>query len=121
MLGDHASNLPAGCASDSPSKLHTVCSYMAMFPPSVPRHYIKEYTAEKDIVLDPFSGRGTTPLEACMHNRVGIGSDRNPLAYVLTFAKVRAPSIGRVYSKIDILQSEYESLKEKIDISNESW
>lgn len=123
MLGDQAnasSNLD-GSHFASPSKLHTICSYMAMFPPSVPRHYIEKYSDEKDIVLDPFSGRGTTPLEACMQNRIGIGNDRNPLAYVLTFAKVRAPSIGRVYSKIDRLQSEYDSMKENIDISNESW
>ena len=123
MLGDQAGVLSdlGGPNVASPSKLHTICSYMAMFPPSVPRHYIEKYTDERDVVLDPFSGRGTTPLEACMHNRIGIGNDRNPLAYVLTFAKVMAPSIGRVYSKIDKLQSEYESLKENIDLSKESW
>ncbi len=107
--------------SGSHSKLHTMCSYMAMFPPSVPSHFIEKYTDQNDVVLDPFSGRGTTPLEACMHNRMGIGNDRNPLAYVLTFAKVMTPSLGRINSTIDALQSEYESAESGIDISSEDW
>jgi len=107
--------------SSSPSKLHSICSYMAMFPPSVPSYFIERYTDEGDVVLDPFSGRGTTALEACIHSRIGIGNDKNPLAYVLTFAKVMTPSLGRIYSKIEELQSEYENGKGDIDISSESW
>ena len=32
-----------------------------------------------DVVLDPFSGRGTTPLQACAEGRIGVGNDLNPL------------------------------------------
>lgn len=64
--------------------LHSLCSYFAMFPPHVPRVFIEWLTKSGDVVYDPFSGRGTAPLEACRLGRVGVGSDANPLAYVLT-------------------------------------
>lgn len=94
---------------------------MAMFPPSIPLYFIKKYTSERDIVLDPFSGRGTTALEACMNNRHGIGNDRSPLAYVLTFAKVKSPGLRKLYRRIDALNTEYQKTKDKIDDSEESW
>lgn len=90
--------------------LHTLCSYMAMFPPSLPHYFIDKYSAKNDIVLDPFSGRGTTILEACFMGRIGIGNDKNPLAYVLTKAKANVPQKGRIISKIEQLESEYQSV-----------
>src|SRR3989339_1969203 len=57
------------------NKLHTICSYMAMFPPSLPNYFIDKYSKEGDLVLDVFSGRGTTVLESCFMNRIGIGND----------------------------------------------
>lgn len=72
--------------------LHSLCSYFAMFPPQVPHVFIRWLTKPGDVVYDPFAGRGTAPLEACRMGRVGLGSDANPLAYLLTAAKVDAPT-----------------------------
>lgn len=94
---------------------------MAMFPPSIPLYFIKKYTSERDIVLDPFSGRGTTALEACMNNRDGIGNDRSPLAYVLTSAKVKTPGLRKLYKRINSLKAEFQKNKDNIDISSEKW
>ena len=63
-----------------------------MFPPQVPHVFIHWLTEPGDVVYDPFAGRGTAPLEACRMGRVGVGSDANPLAYLLTAAKVEAPT-----------------------------
>ncbi len=49
------------------------------------------YTQPGDLVLDPFSGTGTAPLQACLDGRMGIGNDVSPEAYVLTAAKVDPP------------------------------
>ena len=62
---------------------HQMCSYMAMFPASIPHYFIDRFTREGDLVLDPMCGRGTTPTQAVAEGRVGIGNDRNPLAYLL--------------------------------------
>ena len=44
---------------------HPMCSYLASFPASLSHAFIARYSRPGDVVLDPFSGRGTTPLQAC--------------------------------------------------------
>lgn len=84
--------------------LHSLCSYFAMFPPHIPRVFVEWLTAPGDMIYDPFSGRGTAPLEACRLGRVGLGSDANPLAYVLTGAKVNPPTINDVLTRLEMLR-----------------
>jgi hypothetical protein len=43
---------------------HPMCSYLASFPASLAHAFIARYSRPGDVVLDPFSGRGTTPLQA---------------------------------------------------------
>jgi site-specific DNA-methyltransferase (adenine-specific) len=71
---------------------HPMCSYLASFPAGLAHAFIARYTRPGDVVLDPFSGRGTTPLQACAEGRIGIGNDLNPLAHLLTAAKVEPPT-----------------------------
>jgi site-specific DNA-methyltransferase (adenine-specific) len=75
-----------------------------MFPPQIPRVFVEWLTKAGDVVYDPFSGRGTAPLEACRLGRVGVGSDANPLAYVLTGAKVNPPTLEAVKSRLAYLK-----------------
>lgn len=89
--------------------LHTMCSYMAMFPPSVPNYFIRKYSNEGDTVLDPFSGRGTTVLEACFLGRIGIGNDLNPIAYLLTKAKTSVPRKSTISKRIDRLETRFNA------------
>ena len=89
------------------NNLHNMCSYLAMFPPALPNHFIRKYSSVGDVVLDPFSGRGTTILEACKLNRIGIGNDLNPLAFVLTKAKADVPEKGRIISRIKLLKDRF--------------
>ena len=89
------------------NNLHNLCSYLAMFPPALPSYFIKKYSSVDDVVLDPFSGRGTTVLEACKLNRIGIGNDLNPLAFVLTKAKANVPEKGRITSRVRSLETQF--------------
>jgi len=84
--------------------LHSLCSYMAMFPPAIPHFFIRWLTEPGDVVYDPFSGRGTTALEACLLGRVGLGSDANPMAWTLTAAKSNPPSRDRLTRRIEDLR-----------------
>ena len=106
-------------AKNMGNNLHQICSYMAMFPPSVPNYFIKKYSKPGDFVLDIFSGRGTTVLEACMENRIGIGNDMSPLAFLLTKTKCNVPMKSTVIRRIIQLQRKFVSDENKIDISNE--
>ena len=79
---------------------HPMCSYLASFPAALAHAFIARYSRPGDVVLDPFSGRGTTPLQACAEGRIGVGNDLNPFAHLLTAAKVepatRAQAVTRV-------------------------
>ena len=57
------------------AKHHHICSYLAMFPPSLPHYFIKRFTKKGATVLDPFSGRGTTAVAAKECGRHWIGVD----------------------------------------------
>jgi hypothetical protein len=47
----------------------------APFPEGVPEFFIKGWTNPGDVVLDPFSGSGTTACVAARLGRIGIGCD----------------------------------------------
>jgi DNA modification methylase len=90
--------------------LHSLCSYMAMFPPAMPHVFIKWLTQPGDTVYDPFSGRGTTAVEACLQGRRGLGSDFNPLAVVLTSAKVDPPTWEEINERLGTLRRKVRGL-----------
>jgi len=52
--------------------------HSAAFPEWLPEFFIKLFTDEKDVVLDPFLGSGTTYKVANKLNRVGLGIEIKP-------------------------------------------
>jgi hypothetical protein len=77
--------------------LHSLCSYQGKLKPAIAHFLVKTMTNSGDRILDPFSGAGTIPLEACLQGRFGDGVDINPLAHANTLAKVTFPSHEEVY------------------------
>ncbi len=47
----------------------------APFPKELPYRAMKLFSFVDDVVLDPFSGSGTTVLTAALNNRIGVGLD----------------------------------------------
>ena len=74
-----------------PHAFHAICTYLGSLPPTLAHALIARWSRPGDVVLDPFSGRGSVPLQACLERRTGIGVDRNPLAALLTAAVVDPP------------------------------
>jgi len=100
--------------------LHRICSRTGSFPPPLAYYFIVKYSRPGDKVLDPFSGKGTAPLEACLNDRVGVGNDLAPEAYVLTRAKVRPVSYRDVsrwaeWAKPRVLREAHEYRIEDIE------
>lgn len=89
--------------------LHALCPYFAMFPPDFARKQVMRFTQPGDVVLDPFSGRGTTLLEASLWDRRTLASDVNPVATCVTGAKARVPNLTAVNSRLNDLRSEFKS------------
>ena len=80
---------------------HPMCSYLASFPAALAHAFIARYSRPGDVVLDPFSGRGTTPLQACAEGRIGVGNDLNPFAHLLTASKVEPASRAAAMTQAD--------------------
>ncbi|HSD98603.1 MAG TPA: DNA methyltransferase [Patescibacteria group bacterium] len=91
--------------------LHALCPYFAMFPPSFAREAIEAYSKKGDLVLDPFSGRGTTLYEARLLNRRAIANDINPVAVCITTAKTKNLNLDKCLSEIEKLREEFKKTK----------
>lgn len=68
--------------------MHGMASRSGSFPPALADYFINHFSKVGDLVLDPYSGKGTAPYQACLLDRVGFGVDVTPEAYILTGAKV---------------------------------
>jgi site-specific DNA-methyltransferase (adenine-specific) len=71
---------------------HPICTYLGGLPPAMAHALIERFSRPGDVVLDPFCGRGTVPLQAVLRRRVGVGVDLNPLASLLAGAVLDPPS-----------------------------
>ncbi|HEY3524536.1 MAG TPA: DNA methyltransferase [Candidatus Limnocylindrales bacterium] len=83
---------------------HPMCSYLASFPAALAHAFIARYSRPGDVVLDPFSGRGTTALQACAEGRYGVGNDLNPFAHLLTAAKVEPATRAEARTRLTALR-----------------
>ena len=83
---------------------HPMCSYLASFPAALTHAFIARYSRPGDVVLDPFSGRGTTALQACAEGRIGVGNDLNPFAHLLTAAKLEPPTRAQAATRLTQLR-----------------
>jgi len=81
------------------SSIHEI-SYRACFKPQLPRFFIDLLTRKGDVVYDPFSGRGTTGIEAGLSGRDVIANDINPLSRIMTEPRFSPPDIASVEGRL---------------------
>ncbi|MGA2161610.1 MAG: DNA methyltransferase [Methanoregula sp.] len=96
------------------SRIHEI-SYRACFKPQLPRFFIDLFTKEGDIVYDPFSGRGTTAIEAGFAGRQVIANDVNPLSRIITEPRFNPPEVSDVADRLTHISR--EGGKAEIDLS----
>lgn len=97
------------------SSIHEI-SYRACFKPQLPGFFIKLFTDKGDIVYDPFSGRGTTVLEAGLLGRRVISNDINPLSNMMAYPRFFIPENEEVKKRLyDIPFT--KNLKANMDLS----
>lgn len=103
------SSLPwSGASKRNDHPWHSMCSYLGAFPAAIPRAFIEALTSSGDVVLDPFSGRGTTLLEARLHDRRVVASDLNPIALALSRAKNADVGEQQTLDRIRELESKFQ-------------
>jgi DNA modification methylase len=91
-------------------------SYRACFKPQLPAFFIDRLTDEGEIIYDPFSGRGTTIIEAVLKGRIGIANDINPLSSILAKPRLFPPSAGDLEKRLNEIPFD-NTKKADIDLS----
>jgi len=85
--------------------LSTECSnknHSATFPKSLPTWFIKLFSDQEDVVLDPFAGSGTTCVAACELNRHYIGIEIKEEYYRIALDHIH--SIQNISSQCSLLE-----------------
>jgi len=85
------------------SSIHEV-SYRACFKPQLPAYFIEQLTRAGDLVYDPFSGRGTTAVEAALRGRNVIVNDVSHLSSILARPRLELPSVAEVDGRLRSLR-----------------
>ncbi|HEY9445569.1 MAG TPA: hypothetical protein VIQ62_00710, partial [Burkholderiales bacterium] len=62
--------------------------------------FIQRLTAAGDVVYDPFSGRGTTAVEAALCGRRVVANDVNPLSTIFTRPRLEIPESALVEERL---------------------
>lgn len=94
------------------NSIHEI-SYRACFKPQLPGFFINLLSDAGDPVYDPFSGRGTTAIEAALLKRNVIANDINPLSALLAQPRLEIPTVDEIKNRLDKIK--YSS-KAKADI-----
>lgn len=90
--------------------IHEV-SYRACFKAQLPEFFISRLSKSGDVVLDPFMGRGTTPVQAGLMGRQAFGNDVNPLSVLLARPRlrpVRVQAVADALSTVDWSRGQIE-------------
>lgn len=80
-----------------------------MFPETFVETWVNRLTKPGTVVLDPFCGRGTTPFQSLLMDRIVIASDINPVAYCITKAKTNAPTAKALRRRITELEKRFDA------------
>ncbi|PKL63665.1 MAG: DNA modification methylase [Methanomicrobiales archaeon HGW-Methanomicrobiales-3] len=84
------------------SSIHEI-SYRACFKPQLPRFFIERLTSAGDLVYDPFSGRGTTVIEAGLCGRNVVANDANPLSRIMTEPRFFPPDPAALEKRLSAI------------------
>lgn len=71
--------------------LHQLAPYIGKVKSKIAGDLIERYSKPGELVVDPFAGAGTIPLEAAIRGRRAFAADISAYAYVLSQAKLSPP------------------------------
>lgn len=99
--------------------MHQLSPYIGKLKSSIANYLIKKYSEPGELIVDPFCGSGTIPLESILNGRRVFASDINPYSQVLVRAKLDPPknlkeAIERAYHVFEISSTLPCPLKDNI-------
>jgi len=75
-------------------------SYRACFKSQLPGFFIERLTSPGNRVFDPFSGRGTTAVQAALMGRAPAANDVNPLSAMLCAPRLDPPPVAAIRTRL---------------------
>lgn len=102
--------------------LESVHPFPAKYTVGMIEPFILKYSKYGDVVLDPFVGCGTTLLASSMHGRIGVGSDINPIAYLVSKYKIAylgSDEISKLIVFCNFIES--ERIKQTAILAKNEW
>ncbi len=113
------------------NSIHYTISYRGSFKPELPHHFISNYLevpSKKDLILliennqiekipvvfDPFTGRGTTTIQANVLGAIGWGNDINPMGKHILKALTNPPILEEVEKRLD----DIPFMKKRFDLNS---
>lgn len=93
--------------SGSERATHLLHPYPAKLVRNIPRFFLncEKIAPPGSRILDPFCGSGTVLLEARLHGHSVIGADANPLARIITLAKLSPPAPEQARRQLSSIMS----------------
>ncbi|MGD0576728.1 MAG: DNA methyltransferase [Candidatus Staskawiczbacteria bacterium] len=95
---------------------HGYHRYPAKFIPQIVSRLAEKYTSEGDFIVDPFGGCGTTVVESKIMGRPSIAVDINPVAVLITKAKITPIEPAKIEKEFAILQKKLDTYSESTKI-----
>ena len=86
----------APACTDQELTIHQLSPYIGKLKSAIAKDLIERYTSRGQLVVDPFCGSGTVPLEAACLGRRFFASDASDYAMTLTKAKLSPPASEEV-------------------------
>ncbi len=88
---------------------HGYHRYPAKFIPQIVSRLAEKYTKEGDLIVDPFGGCGTTLVESKVMGRPSIAVDINPVAILITKAKITPIEPKKIEKAFTVLKSRLDT------------
>lgn len=104
---------------NSNSLTHSIHKHPAVFIPHIPSYLIRQFTdirnesGERTLVLDPFSGSGTTGVEAIVNGRNFVGVEINPLSHLVCEVSTQLIPPSALAKTIDAIQNSIRATEAK--------
>ncbi|MBU4000393.1 site-specific DNA-methyltransferase, partial [Patescibacteria group bacterium] len=95
---------------------HGYHRYPAKFIPQIVSRLAEKYTRVGDFIIDPFGGCGTTLVESKVMGRPSIAVDINPVAVLITKAKITAIDPVKIEKEFTTFQKRLGTYSEKTKV-----
>ena len=101
---------------DTAYATHGYHRYPAKFIPQIVSRLAEKYTKQGDLIVDPFGGCGTTLVESKVLGRPSIAVDINPVAVLITKAKITPINPTKIEKEFIILKNKLEKYSDKVKV-----